>query len=149
MHMDPKLTFSTHCKKKVYVANKTLGIIRRPYTHIDELSLKKLYTSLVRPHLEYGNGAWSPVFKKDAILLENVQRRATKMILALTDVPYPERLNKLCLPSLYYRRARGDTIQAYKHMTGLYKVNARYMKLDTERAYHTRQNFFTGRITNT
>ena len=47
-------------------------MIRRSYTHIDELSLTKLYTSLVRPHLEYGNGAWSPVFKKDAILMENV-----------------------------------------------------------------------------
>ena len=70
MHMDPKLTFSTHCEKKVYVANKTLGMIRRSYTHIDKLSLTKLYTSLVRPHLEYGNGAWNPVYKKDAILLE-------------------------------------------------------------------------------
>ena len=49
------------------------------------------------------------------------------MIPALKDVPYPERLTKLRLPSLYYRRARGDMIQAYKHMTGLYKVNARYM----------------------
>ena len=102
IHMDPKLTFSTHCEKKVYVANKTLGMIRRSYTHIDELSLTKLYTSLVRPHLEYGNGAWSPMFKKDAILLENVQRRATKMIPALKDVPYPERLTKLRLPSLCY-----------------------------------------------
>ena len=102
------------------------------------------------------------MFKKDAILLENVQRRATKMIPALKDVPYPERLTKLHLPSLYYRRAGGDMIQAYKHMTGLYKVNTRYMKLDTtntrghqyklrkERACHTtRRNFFTGRITNT
>ena len=48
------------------------------------------------------------------------------------------------------------------HMIGLYKVNARYMKLDTtntrghqyklrkERACHTtRRNFFTGRITYT
>ena len=35
---------------------------------------------------------------------------------------YPERLTKLRLPSLYYRRARGDMIYAYKHMTGLYKV---------------------------
>ena len=64
--------------------------------------MTKLYTSLVGPHLEYGNGAWSPMFKKDAILLENVQRRATKMIPALNDVLYPERLTKLHLPSLYY-----------------------------------------------
>ena len=69
--------------------------------------------------------------------------------LKLKDVPDAARLTKLRLPSLYYRRARGDMIQAYKHMTGMYKVNARYMKLDTtntrghmyklrkERACHT------------
>ena len=55
----------------------------------------------------------NPMFKKDATLLENVQRRATKMIPALKDVPYPERLTKLRLPSLYYGRARGDMIQTY------------------------------------
>ena len=84
------------------------------------MSLTKLYISLVRPHLEYGNGAWSPVFRKDAILLESIQRRATKMIPSLKDITYPEMLAKLHLPSLFYRRARGDMIQVYKHMSGQY-----------------------------
>ena len=63
IHIDPKLTFSIHCEKKVSTANRILGMIRRSYTYLDELSLTKLYTTLVRPHLEYGNGAWSPTLK--------------------------------------------------------------------------------------
>ena len=81
--------------------------------------------------MEYRNGACNPVFKKDVILLENVQRIATKMLPALKDVSYTERLTKLHIPSMYNRRARGDMIQAYKYMIGLYEVNVRYMKLDT------------------
>ena len=41
-------------------------------------SLLKLYTSLVRPTLEYANAAWTPILRRDQILPENVQRLATK-----------------------------------------------------------------------
>ena len=45
-----------------------------------------------------GNGAWSLTFKKDATLLENVQKCATKMIPSLKEVPYQDRLAKPKLP---------------------------------------------------
>ena len=107
IHMDPKLTLSTHCEKKVYVASKTLGRIRRSYTHIDEFSLTKLYISLVRPHLEYGNGALSPVFKKDAILLENVQRRVTKDDTSTKICPIPrEAYQTASTQHVLYKSAR-------------------------------------------
>ena len=69
--------------------------------------------------------------KKDYNLLENVQRRATKMVPALKDMSYEERLEALKLPSLFYRRSRGDIIELCKHVSGLYSVKAAYIKLDT------------------
>ena len=40
----------------------------------------QLYKSIVIPHLEYASSVWSPHFKKDKIALENVQRRATRLV---------------------------------------------------------------------
>jgi hypothetical protein len=34
-----------------------------------------VFKSIVRPHLEYGSSVWSVIYKKEAIQLENVQRR--------------------------------------------------------------------------
>jgi len=128
--IDPTLTFSSHCEAQVGKANRILGMIRRTYSYLDNNSLVKLYTSLVRPRLEYGYPAWSPLYKKDCILLENVQRRATKMVPKLKDLPYEDRLKVLNLPSLFYRRARGDIIEIYKHISGSYSIEAPYIKLE-------------------
>ena len=48
-------------------------------------------------------------------MLENVQKRATKMVDGYANLDYQERLRKLDLPTLVYRRARGDMIEVYKH----------------------------------
>ena len=88
-----------------------LGLIRTVIKSLDETTIPTLFISLVRPHLEYGNVIWSPRWRKDKLEIEKVQRRATKLIPTLKDLPYEERLRCLRLPSLNYRRRRGDMIQ--------------------------------------
>jgi len=83
-----------------------------------------LYTVLVRPHLEYGNIVWHPQLKKDLELIEGVQRRASKMVPGLHNLHYGERLRRMDLPSLMYRRLRGYVIETYKYLHGIYTINS-------------------------
>ena len=104
-------------------ANQILGLIRRSFTYLDIKLLKQLYTSMVRPYLEYGNAVWHPRYRKDIELLESVQHRATRLINELRKLPYEERLRLMDLPTLAYRRLRGDAIETYKFLHGMYSVN--------------------------
>ena len=58
----------------------------------------------------------------DLKLVEGVQRRATKLIPQLYDIPYEDRLRFTKLPSMEYRRKRGDMIECFKIMNGLVRM---------------------------
>ena len=117
--IDCNLSFRDHINSKVNLANRNLGIIFRTFTFLDEETFLHLYKSLVRPHVEYSTPNWSPYYKKDRITIENVQRRATKLVTSLKNYSYPERLKKLVLPILKYRRERADLIQVYKILNNI------------------------------
>ena len=63
-------------------------------------------------------------------MLENVQRRATKLIPELKCQEYCNRLKALKLPSLHYRKARGDMIEVYRYLHGIYKVDKMLLQMD-------------------
>ena len=69
----------------------------------------------MRPHLEYGQAAWSPHLTRDINALENVQIRATKLVDGLAKLDYDDRLKRLNLPTLAFRRQRGEMIEIFKH----------------------------------
>ena len=98
------------------------------------------------------------------MLLEKVQRRATRMVKGLEKLPYETRLKKLGIYCLERRRLRGDLIETFKILTGREHVNyskffeladvtnglrGHSLKLFKPRCRTTvRQNFFSLRIVN-
>ena len=113
--IDMELTFEEHMSTKIKKANGIMGLIRRTFSFLDIETFKQLYTSFVRPHLEYAQPVWSPHLRKHIKMVENVQIRATKLVDGLKNLDYAERLDKLGLPTLLHRRERGDMIQLWKH----------------------------------
>ena len=61
--------------------------------------------------------------KKNKIAIENVQKRATKLVKCVSHLPYSERLRALGLPTLEYRRERADVTQVYKILHDMDKMD--------------------------
>ena len=57
---------------------------------------------------------------KDIEKVEGVQRRATKLLPGMKEKTYGERLRILGLPTLRHRLIRGDMIETYKILHGIY-----------------------------
>ena len=120
-----------------------------------------LYKTLVRSQLEYANVVWSPCRQMDIEKLEKVQMRATKMLSQMRKCSYENRLRLLNLPTLKYRRMRGDMIQVFNIISGMYDNNAvvefnmshvsntrgnKYKLQLTHIRYNLRKHFFSNRI---
>lgn len=103
------------------------------------------------------------LLKKTYDLIENIQRRFTKRIVGIGDFEYEQRLRMLKLPSLEYRRRRGDMIEMYKIMHKIYDVSttAHLFTINTSCTrghpfklrkvsanFNLYLNFFTNRVVN-
>ena len=113
--IDDGLTFEQHILAKIKKAQSMMGLIRRVFTHLCPCSFRPIYTAMVRSHLEYAQVIWSPRLKTLSDAIENVQMRASKQVEGLNSMTYEERLRKLNLPTLIYRRRRGAMIELWKH----------------------------------
>ena len=136
--IDNELKFSSHIKGIVAKANRMIGMIKISFECIDKEMFLILYKTLVRPLLEYCVHAWSPHFENDIMLLENAQRRATRMVREFSELSYEERLNELDLPTLKDRRTRGDMILTYRLIHGEEGIDYKKFFSLSESTHNTR-----------
>ncbi|GAA50048.1 RNA-binding protein Musashi, partial [Clonorchis sinensis] len=107
------MSFSLHPEKSAQKAFAVLRMIRRTFSPITRMDFQILYGTYVGPHLEYANQVLYSGRTKDVLLIERVQRAATKMVAGLESVDYETRLAVLNLLPLVYCRLRGDVILTY------------------------------------
>ena len=87
---------------------------------------------------------WSPHPVKHIVMLENVQKLATKLIPGMKELSYEESLKKLDLPTLSYRRIRSDLIDTYKILSGKYDPSvSSILPLNNNQVCRGHQKFFT------
>ena len=114
----PNLKFKAHAEHAAAKASSVLGQLKRTFKYWTKDTFRTIFTTYVRPHLEYAATVWSPHRKKDISTIEKVQRRATKLVPEIRNLNYHDRLAELDLTTLEERRLRGDIIQLFKVYTG-------------------------------
>ena len=96
---------SNHISGVCSRAKQVLGLLYRQfYNNSSSATLKQLYLSLVRPHLEYASQLWDPYIQSDMDKLEAVQKFALKLVSHRWDTSYEELLRLVDVPMLGERR---------------------------------------------
>ena len=113
--LSDNLSWDKHYKSISARAYKILGLIRRTIDSTHSTSVKaSLYISLVRSQLLYCTQVWRPHLMKDILIIERIQRRATKYLLNDYTSSYKTRLIKLKILPLMYLFELQDLLFAIK-----------------------------------
>ena len=152
--------WTTHCSNVSNKANFVTSTLKRAFATRNVEVWKRLYTTYIRPHVDYAAAVWSPHAKKDIATIERVQRRATKIPTQLRNLTYEQRLSALGLTTLETRRTRGDLITRFRIDKGLDIVNwhrqppssnfagRTHFRRELVRSNSLRYNFLTNRTAN-
>ncbi|GAB0188264.1 hypothetical protein GRJ2_001291700 [Grus japonensis] len=117
--VDEKLNMSQQCALSAQKDSHIPGCIKNSVTSRSREVILPLYSTLVRPLLEYCVQLWGPQHKKDMELLERVKKRARKITKGLEHLSYEDRLRDLGLFSL--EKAPGRPYSSLSVPEGAYK----------------------------
>ena len=78
-----------------------LDLIKRNFKYVTIPTFVMLYRGMVRSHLDYCCSVWTPYRKGDIEALEKVQKRATKMLPALKNLPCKDHLKACNISTLH------------------------------------------------
>ena len=115
IEINSNLTWKDHCKTICENDSKKLNILATLKTLIDRKTLTTMYTSFVRPGLEYGSIIFCNCSGTEDELLESVQRRGFKIITGgIVRTPTIHLYNEVGLETLKARRDRNVLLFFFK-----------------------------------
>lgn len=116
--VDVSLKFHEHVRETARKAGGlATNLLKSTVCRSPEFMLT-LFTSHVRPIIDYCSSVWNMGYICDIRLLERIQRRWTKQVTGLGDMDYGQRLRVLNLFSIQGRLLRADLIQYWKILSG-------------------------------
>ena len=114
------LKWNEHIKEIVSKASKQLNIMKNLQYRLDRETLEVIYTSFIRPLLEYGNVVWDNCAQTDEKLLEDLQLTAARIVSgAMRTTPNEKLYEETGWETLAKRRERSKLIIMYKIVHGL------------------------------
>ena len=125
VYISSDLKWDSHVNHVKLKAFKKAYLILRSFSSKNVWTLLRTYTTFVRPILEYGSIIWSPQFIKNINSVEQVQRYFTRKIFRRCGIPYnsySDRLLKLNIKTLEYRRRESDLVMIFKIIHNLVDV---------------------------
>ena len=121
--LDSALQWNIHIKNIISKANRVSGLIKRTLGwHAPQDTKFILYSSLVRPILEYCSPLWGGLNQKYTKSIERLQRTMTRYICGYSKAEYNERLLHLHLAPLSLRRDQNDVIFFWKCLHRIYDL---------------------------
>ena len=121
------LSWTPHIRSVCSKAKQILGLLyRRFYNHVKGDTIKQLYLSLVKPHLEYACPVWDPHTMKDKVLLEDLQKFAFRMATKQWDLGYQDLLDTM---NVYRLLLTADSSLNFPCCTRLFMVCATSLQI--------------------
>ena len=121
--LDRRLMFDKHITNTINKASKALGfVVRMSKCFRNMKTIKIIYCSYVRSHLEYASVIWNPLYDTYKAAIEKLQKRFTRFLFYKFRIPrmsYNERCSKLHLAPLDLRRGVSDVVFLLKLVRGV------------------------------
>jgi len=122
-----------HIESIISKALKLYGWLVRNLVTRNYLIKIRIYKAISRPTLDHASTVWSPSRITQIVQLEKVQRKFTKFALNWTNnCSYEERLQKLSLPTLLWRRPYLDLLMTHRIIHGSKEIRQSLFQLQSE-----------------
>ena len=120
IHFSNNLSWAEHIRTITHPAWQRLNMLRGLKFRLKRLSLEKIYTSCIRPLLEYSDSIWDNLNQEEINLVEYVHNEAARIVSGATKLCNIERLlSDLSWEPLHKRHRKHRRILFYKMINHL------------------------------
>ena len=133
--IDSKLSFSCHCQNVCHKTSRSSSVLSKQAYYVPQPIIRKLYQTMIYPHLNYGIEIWGNSCKTGIKRLQKIQNKGIKIITSMNTCE-PSDYASLKLMSFKHVHEYFSLIRFFKY----YKLNESQnfkTKINNHQTYHS------------